>query len=312
MAVDASGIAAVFPGQGSQRSGMGRDFFDACAAARAAYEEASDALGLDLTAICFGDDERLHRTEYTQPAILVTEIAMLRALEAEMGLRPAWYGGHSLGEYTALCAAGAIPLATAAVLVRQRGALMQQAAPIGSGAMAAVTADGVADRDMSEHFAGLEVDVANRNSPDQIVVSGPAAAVAQASERLAAALDGVTITPLEVSAPFHSWMMRSIEPAFRAALEERAPRFSPAAATRVTCNVTGGFHTADPAALIDNLTRQISGTVDWIANMQALAGAASTVYEVGPNRPLRRFFQSAGVEARSIVTLRAARKELQS
>jgi malonyl CoA-acyl carrier protein transacylase len=130
--------AIVFPGQGSQRPGMGKDFHERFAVAREVYAEASAAAGLDLEALCFGEDERLGLTEFTQPAILTTEIAMLRALEAEFGVEGELFAGHSLGEYTALVAAGVLALADAVRLVRKRGALMQQAVPAGEGAMIAV------------------------------------------------------------------------------------------------------------------------------------------------------------------------------
>jgi malonyl CoA-acyl carrier protein transacylase len=127
MSAPSSPIAVVFPGQGSQRAGMGRDVFERFAVAREVFERASDALSLDLREICFGDDPRLDRTEFTQPAILTTEIAMLRAVEEGTGLSFAYFGGHSLGEYTALCAAGAMELEDAVRLVRRRGACMQTA-----------------------------------------------------------------------------------------------------------------------------------------------------------------------------------------
>ncbi|MBZ0231123.1 MAG: ACP S-malonyltransferase, partial [Deltaproteobacteria bacterium] len=201
---EAAPVAIVFPGQGAQRAGMARDFFDASRHARDVFAEASEATSLDLAALCFGDDPRLDLTEYTQPAIVTAELAMLRALEAELGLRGMYFGGHSLGEYAALCAAGALPLADAVRLTRRRGALMQAAVPAGAGAMVAVIAEGIADRDLDE--LGADVDLANRNAPDQIVLSGPADAILRASVQLAAILAGVEhrIVPLNVSAPFHS------------------------------------------------------------------------------------------------------------
>src|SRR5690242_4279431 len=125
-----STTAIVFPGQGSQRPGMGRDFHERFAASRRTYEEASEALGLDLGRLCFEPDERLGLTEYAQPAILATEIAMLRGLAEEHGIGAARFAGHSLGEYTALVAAGVVPLAAAVRVVRERGRLMQQAVPV--------------------------------------------------------------------------------------------------------------------------------------------------------------------------------------
>ncbi len=311
---EGSAVAVVFPGQGSQRPGMARDFHDAFAVSRDAFAEASDALDLDLAALCFGDDPRLDRTEFTQPAILTAEIAMLRALEGELGLRPTHFGGHSLGEYTALCAAGVIDLGAAVRLVRKRGALMQGAVPLGEGAMVAVVAEGIADLGIEPELARLGVDVANRNSRDQIVLSGERSRVEAASERLADLLGGAPhdVVRLNVSAPFHSRMLRVIEPDFRAALEALSPALVASRAGVVTSNLTGGFHRPEVFALVDALTRQLSGTVDWIANMRALCGVASKTYEVGPGRPLRGFFKSAGREVTAILSVKSAEKELRS
>ena len=181
---------------------MARDFCERFASAREAFAEASEALNLDLKALCFGDDPRLDLTEHTQPAILTAEIAMLRALATEFGFAPGLFGGHSLGEYTALCAAGVLPLADAVRIVRQRGALMQSAAAPGAGAMVAVVAKGVAERDLAGAIGELEVDVANRNSADQVVLSGATSDIGQASRRVAELLGGTRhdIVPLNVSA----------------------------------------------------------------------------------------------------------------
>jgi len=311
---DAKAVAVVFPGQGSQKPGMARDFHDAFAVSRDAFAEASDALHLDLAALCFGDDARLDRTEFTQPAILTAEIAMMRALEREFGLRPTYYGGHSLGEYTALCAAGVVPLGTAVRLVRKRGALMQDAVPVGEGAMVAVVADGVADLAIEREIAELGVDVANRNSANQIVLSGERASVEHASARIAQLLADAPheIIALNVSAPFHSRKLRGIESDFRAALTAVAAELAATRAAVVTSNLTGGFHRPELESLLEALTRQLSGTVDWIANMRALSDVASEIYEVGPGRPLRGFFKSAGREVTAILSVRTAEKGLRS
>jgi malonyl CoA-acyl carrier protein transacylase len=302
---EAAQIAVVFPGQGSQRPGMARDFFDAHAAARTVFEEASDALELDLRAICFEPDPRLDLTEFTQPAILTAEIAMLRALELEA----AFFAGHSLGEYTALCAAGVLSLADAVRLVRRRGALMQAAVPQGQGAMSALMAAGIAERPLASELADLAVDVANLNSADQVVISGPAAAIEAAERRLTEA-GGVEIVRLNVSAPFHSRMMATIEPAFRAQLDAAAPRISPEQAAVVCSNLRGGFHIPNTAAVIDALTGQISGTVDWIGNMRTLAASAGRIIELGPGRPLKRFFATLGVEIVSVTSMKTAERGL--
>ena len=305
-------VAVVFPGQGSQRAGMGRDVCERYASAREAFVEASDALGLDLRAICFEDDARLDRTEFTQPAILVTEIAMLRAIREEIGLAPAYFGGHSLGEYTALCAAGVLPLDVAVRVVRRRGALMQAAVPEGEGAMIALSAPGIAARDLPADFAGIELDVANRNSPDQVVLSGSTGAIDRAAAVAEKGLPGCQpdVVRLNVSAPFHSRAMRVIEPELRAALVESGARIDAARAGVVTSNLTGAFHRPALAPLVDALVGQASGTVDWIANMDLLARVAGAIYEIGPNRPLRGFFRAIGRDVVAITSARSIGKEL--
>jgi [acyl-carrier-protein] S-malonyltransferase len=302
--------AFVFPGQGSQRAGMARDFSDSFAASRAVFAEASEALGLDVAALCFGDDPRLDLTEFTQPAILTAEIAMLRALETEFGLSASVFGGHSLGEFTALCAAGALPFDLAVRLVRRRGALMQAAVPAGEGAMVAVCGAGVAALDLASAVDADDVDVANENSPDQVVLSGPRATLDRACARvrdLAKGID-VELVPLTVSAPFHSRRMRAIEADFRRGLDEIAPRLVPERSSVVTSNFRGGFHTGRADDLLGALERQIGGTVRWVANMRALAGAADRIVEIGPGRPLRGFFKAVGVEVTSIVSCKTAEK----
>ena len=283
---------------------MGKDFHERFAAAREVYAEASAAAGLDLEALCFGEDERLGLTEFTQPAILTAEIAMLRALEAEFGVAGELFAGHSLGEYTALVAAGVLPLADAVRLVRKRGALMQQAVPAGEGAMIAVIGEGLEIESFRERLAGLEVDAANHNSPSQIVASGRAADVAEAATRLET--DGRRCVALDVSAPFHSRMMKGIEPAFAAELA--SVKLDASRAERVASNFSGGFHEASEVAIRDRLVRQISGTVRWVDDMKALAPRAASIVEIGPGRPLSGFFKELGVATTAIRTLRDAEK----
>ena len=298
---EAETTALVFPGQGSQRVGMAQDFHDKFPAARDAFREASDACGVDLAAISFGDEEKLNLTEFTQPCILTAEIAMLCALRSEYGLEARWFAGHSLGEYTALVAAGVLGLGEAAKLVRRRGALMQQAVPAGEGAMLAVIAKGLELDGLRAELEGLDVDAANHNSSSQIVVSGSAAGVEQAKERLA---KGRRLIPLNVSAPFHSRMMRAIEPAFAENLA--AASIDATNAPHVASNFTGGFHRADAASVRDGLVKQISGTVRWVDNMKALAGQATRIVEIGPGRPLSAFFRDIGVKVQAITDLAAA------
>ena len=307
-----SAVALVFPGQGAQRPGMGRDFYAQFAVSREAFAEASDALGFDVARVCFGDDSRLDETEFTQPCIVATEIAMLRALTAHFGLEAAYFGGHSLGEYAALCAAGVISLADAVRLTRRRGALMQTAVPKGEGAMIAVLAEGIGDVDLQALLSALGVDVANRNSGDQIVISGRASAVAAAASALEQMLHGVEhrLVALNVSAPFHSRLMRGVEVEFERVLWSAAPAMRPDGASRCTSNVTGRYHESSAASIIDALTRQISMPVDWVGNMNALCEVAGRIYEIGPSRPLTAFFKSAGRVVTPIVSVRNAQREL--
>ncbi len=306
--------AAVFPGQGSQKAGMARGFHAEFPAARLVFEEVSDALGEDMAALCFTDDPRLHLTAHTQPAILTAEIAMYRAL-VEAGLSVQRFGGHSLGEYTALVAAGVIPLAEAARLVRARGEAMQRAVPVGQGAMAALIGESLDEQGIASSLAGLQVDVANLNSPEQVVISGAAADIDAAQAILQAAVPGLRVRRLAVSAPFHSRLMRPIEDDFRALLEASSARWSPAGAAAVLCNFTGTYYPDmdQPGPLIDGLTRQISGTVRWVDNMRALTHVAherGLIYEIGPRRPLRGFFRALGVSVTAITNLTSARRAL--
>jgi [acyl-carrier-protein] S-malonyltransferase/trans-AT polyketide synthase/acyltransferase/oxidoreductase domain-containing protein len=302
----AESTALVFPGQGSQRAGMAKDFHDQFAVAREVFAEASEAAGFDVGAMSFQEDERLDLTEYTQPCILTAEIAMLRVLERELGLSADCFGGHSLGEYTALVAAGVLRLADAARLVRRRGALMQEAVPAGEGAMLAVIGERLDLDSLRARIADLEADAANHNSPSQIVVSGKAPDVDRAKERLEA--DGRRCVPLKVSAPFHSRFMRVVEPKFAAELAK--VEVHAADAPKVAANYTGGFHAADAAAVRDALVRQIGGTVRWVDDMKALAARAARIVEVGPGRPLSGFFREIGVTPVAILSWKQAEKTL--
>jgi [acyl-carrier-protein] S-malonyltransferase len=298
----------VFPGQGSQRAGMGRDFFDRFTSSRRVYEEASDAAGFDVAALCFQDDERLSLTEYSQPAILTTQIAMVCALAEGWGVAAQRFGGHSLGEYSALAAAGVIPLVDAVRIVRERGRLMQAAVPVGEGCMVAVLGASLDRPAIAALLDGLGVDVANDNSDGQVVLSGPAAAVKQAGELLVAtpATGAERIVELEVSAPFHSRRMQPIEASFAAVLADACGRGVVGRASSVTSNLTGGFHDADSTLVCERLVGQLSATVRWRDNMSAIAADGGPVFEVGPSRPLRGFFRTIGLDVTSIVDVRSA------
>lgn len=301
-------IAVVFPGQGSQRPGMGKDFYEQVTESRRVYEEASDALGMDVAALCFTEDEKLNLTEYAQPCILTTEIAMLRALYSLYELSPACFGGHSLGEYTALVASGALPLQDVLKIVHLRGKLMQEAVPAGVGGMAACISKNLdADR-MMDSIADLPIDVANINSADQIVLSGVQAAMPQARERIASELaeKPFRFVRLNVSAPFHSRFMSPIEDSFEDTLATARRNLKPEEAAKVTSNFTGSFHSDNVEEIESRLVAQLSSTVKWKDNMHALTACADIIYEIGPNRPLREFFRTIGVQCASVTTFSSA------
>lgn len=298
----------MFPGQGSQKPGMGQDFFNEFPISKAAFDEASQAIGEDMTALCFNEDPRLDLTEFTQPAIVTVEIAMYRALKEKYNLTGAFFAGHSLGEYAALVAADVMPFSDAVKIVRKRGALMQSAVPEGVGAMAAVI---MPDIDKSGFEAIVEnhgAEVANFNSLEQVVISGKKEAVEAASEEIRVKFEsnGVNVIPLNVSAPFHSSMMKGIEDEFRSFISEFSSNFNMDRANTVVSNFTGELHT--PETMIDNLISQISGSVKWVQNMRLLKDRSASIYEVGPNRPLQRFFKTVDVDITSIINVRSATK----
>lgn len=306
--------AVVFPGQGSQRHGMGKDFFETLAVSRDTYIEASDALGWDVAAMCFSEDERLNQTEYAQPCILVTEIAMLRGLRALYGLDPQFFGGHSLGEYTALVAAGVLPLSTVIQIVHVRGKLMQEATPVGIGGMSALVSRDLDVDIILEALRDLPVDVANINSVNQVVISGVTKAMPEAEARIVDSLGSkkpLRFVPLNVSAPFHSRFMSTVENPFEDVLNSVRQVMDSRSAPRVTSNFTGGFHSSDTEDVLSKLVSQLSNTVRWKDNMHTLASKADVIYEIGPNRPLREFFRTVGVNCLSLTTLASAQRTFQ-
>ncbi|MEW5733450.1 MAG: ACP S-malonyltransferase [Thermodesulfobacteriota bacterium] len=296
-------VVLVFPGQGVQRPGMGKDFFDASAKSRLVFEEASDALGWDVAAVCFGGADKLRLTEFAQPCILATEIAMHREVAARADLPGDFFAGHSLGEYTALVAAGALPLAAAAVIVHRRGALMQRACPVGQGGMVAVLGQSLPVPDIQRVLSDLPVEVANINTPHQVVLSGLLSAMDEARERTAAVVGPEKpprFVPLDVSAPFHSRHMSVAQEEFAEVLSAHAGLFDPERAVRVCANVTGGFHTASREEVISALVRQFDSAVLWADNMRAISLVDGRVFEIGPGRPLSGFFRAVGMPCESV------------
>jgi [acyl-carrier-protein] S-malonyltransferase/trans-AT polyketide synthase/acyltransferase/oxidoreductase domain-containing protein len=308
---DIKKIAVVFPGQGSQRPGMGKDFYEQIPVCRKTYEEAADALSWDVSAMCFGEEEKLNLTEYTQPCIVTTEIAMLRGLSKRYGFASEYFGGHSLGEFTALVAAGVMPLAETLKIVQTRGKLMQDAVPLGVGGMAAIISEDIDIDALKKLMKDLPADVANINSANQVVVSGELSALPEIEKRLAQTLPSekpFRFIHLNVSAPFHSRLMKSIENRFADTLEKFGKNLNPQNASKVTSNFTGSFHSDDISGIREKLVNQISNTVQWRGNMQSLAAKAAEIYEIGPARPLREFFKTIGVTCQSITGLDAAEK----
>ncbi len=303
--------ALVFPGQGTQKTGMGKDFFDALSTSREIFEQASEALGWDVSAMCFNEDERLNLTEFAQPCILTTEIAMFKGIQEQFEFFPKYFSGHSLGEYTALVAAGVIPLEAALKIVQIRGRLMQNACPPGTGAMAAIISKSLNLEIIRSILQNLDIDVANINSNDQIVISGNSNDMKIAEERIKEVHEKpIRFIFLNVSAPFHSRFMESIMIEFKEVLSTYSSKIKAEFADRVTSNFTGSFHTQIPEEIISNLVSQLSGSVQWCENMEVLLGKTKNIWEIGPNRPLKGFFQSLGIKCRSITTLKTAEKEL--
>jgi [acyl-carrier-protein] S-malonyltransferase len=281
--------ALLFPGQGSQCVGMGRRLAADHAVARATFEEADDALGQPLTRLCFeGPDAELIRTENAQPAILAISIATWRALASEVEIAPSWLAGHSLGEYSALVVAGALPFADALRLVHARGRLMQQAVPQGRGAMAAIfgLAAEAVEQACAEAADGEVVAPANLNGAGQIVIAGEGTAVRRAIE-IATRAGGRAIE-LAVSAPFHCALMApAAEGLARALAAVRLDTMRLPVVTNVEATLN---QDADRVAAL--LVRQVTAPVRWEASMQLLQrlGCARAI-EIGPGQVLTKLLQ---------------------
>lgn len=293
-------IAFVFPGQGSQYAGMGKDLAVNFQAARLVFEEANDALGFDLARLCFeGPEEDLKLTANTQPAILAVSVAVLRAVEQETGVTPGCAAGHSLGEYSALVCAGALAFADAVRTVRQRGIFMQEAVPVGVGAMAAVMGlEGPALEAVCRDAAqGEIVSPANFNSPGQVVIAGHAGAVERASA-LARERGAKRALPLPVSAPFHCALMR---PAGDRLGEVLAGLPVNPLRIPVVTNVEAAPN-GDGGRVKDLLVAQVSAPVRWDESVTAMAGMGVTRFiELGPGKVLggliKRVAKDAAVQS---------------
>jgi len=277
--------ALLFPGQGSQYIGMGTKWIQNYPYAKDFFTRADSALGFSLSKICFeGPDTELVKTEFTQPAILTTSVAMFEILKREKNINFSCVAGHSLGEYSALVAAGALNFEEAVRIVNLRGRLMQQAVPVGQGKMAAVMRcdENTLNAEIKKiDPAGTMLSAANYNSDDQIVISGGAEAV----DKLLANLKELKIKaiPLNVSAPFHSPLMKTIVPEFTAALNKLNIS---KLAVPYAANIDANIH-SDSSVIVNNLARQIPGSVMWKQTITKLAASGvNRAIEVGPGKVL--------------------------
>ncbi len=286
--------AWIFPGQGAQKCGMGKDFYEKSTAARQIYDEASRLLGLDMAALCFEENERLDQTEYTQAALVTTCLAMAEALRDDLPA-PDVTAGLSLGEYCAIAAAGGMRTEDAVATVRKRGIFMQNAVPDGKGAMSAVL--GLTGEQIEAAIAGLEgVYIANYNCPGQIVITGFAQGVEKASEVLLKA-GAKRVLPLKVSGPFHSPMMKEAGEKLEQVLQEI--ELSPLRIPYVT-NVTAEYvkEIGDTRKL---LKEQVASSVRWQQSMERMiADGVTTFIEIGPGRTLSGFLKKISRDAKVI------------
>ena len=287
-------IAFIFPGQGAQVCGMGQDFYEQTETGKKIFDKASGLLGFSMPELCFEKNDRLDITEYTQAAMVTAGIAMMRVLE-EKGIKPDVAAGLSLGEYCALAAAGVMSDEDAICTVRQRGILMQEAVPVGEGAMAAILAlDAAAIEAVTGAMEGVWI--ANYNCPGQIVISGKKAAVEEACEKLKAA-GAKRALLLNVSGPFHSGMLTVAGEKLAQVLadvEIHTPRIP------YVANVNAQFvTTAEPVK--DLLTRQVSSSVRWQQSVEAMINdGVDTFIEIGPGRTLAGFMKKISKEVKTM------------
>ena len=293
-------IAFLFPGQGSQTVGMGRDLAERFPVAKQTFEEADEACGFALSKLCFeGPEEELKLTENTQPAIMTVSVAALRVL-AEHGIQPALAAGHSLGEWSAHVAAGTLTFADAVRAVKARGRAMQEAVPAGQGAMAAILSldpEKVSDACLAAaEDTGLTVAAANFNSPGQTVISGAAAAVEKAAA-LCKERGARRAVMLPVSAPFHCALMQPAQEEVArvlSGLKLTEPKFP------VAANVSGTMVTTSEGAR-SALIEQVTGAVRWVDCARALIGAEAQIFvEVGPGKVLCGLLKQIDSERKSL------------
>ena len=280
-----SKIAFIFPGQGAQKAGMGKDFYEQSETARKIIDDASELLDIDMKALCFEENDKLDQTEYTQAALVTVCMAMERVLE-ERGLKPDAAAGLSLGEYCAIAAAGGMSVEDAVTTVRRRGILMQNAVPGGKGSMAAVL--GMDAEKIEQVLADIEgAGIANYNCPGQIVITGWKESVEAASEALKAA-GAKRVMPLNVSGPFHSPMLKEAGEELGRVLEQTELH---ALQIPYVTNVTAEYVT-DIKETKELLAKQVASSVRWQQSVETMiADGVDTFVEIGPGRTLAGFMR---------------------
>ncbi|RGZ01157.1 ACP S-malonyltransferase [Clostridium sp. AM58-1XD] len=281
-----SKIAFIFPGQGAQKAGMGKDFYEQTNIGKEVFDKASELLGFSMPELCFTENDRLDITEYTQAAMVTAGIAMMKVLTERTGIKPDVAAGLSLGEYCALVAAGVMGEADAITTVRQRGILMQEAVPVGVGAMAAILALDASK--IEEVLEGIEgVQIANYNCPGQIVISGLKEAVEEACVKLKEAGAKRTVL-LNVSGPFHSNMLTGAGEKLGEVLEH-VEVHTPV--IPYVANVTAQYVT-NAEDVKPLLTKQVSSSVRWQQSVETmLADGVDTFIEIGPGKTLSAFIK---------------------
>lgn len=289
-----SKIAFIFPGQGAQACGMGQDFYEQTETGKRIFDKATELMGFSMPQLCFEENDRLDITEYTQAAMVTASIAMMRVLE-ENGIKPDVAAGLSLGEYCALAAAGVMSDEDAIRTVRQRGILMQEAVPVGEGAMAAILAlDAAAIEEVTGTMEGVWI--ANYNCPGQIVISGEKAAVEEACEKLKAA-GAKRAVMLNVSGPFHSGMLTAAGEKLGQVLSQvelHEPQIP------YVANVTAQY-VKSAAEVKELLTRQVSSSVRWQQSVEAMiADGVDTFIEIGPGKTLAGFMRKISRDVKTL------------
>ena len=289
-----SKIAFIFPGQGAQACGMGQDFYEHTETGKRIFDKATELMGFSMPQLCFEENDRLDITEYTQAAMVTASIAMMRVLE-ENGIKPDVAAGLSLGEYCALAAAGVMSDKDAIRTVRQRGILMQEAVPVGEGAMAAILAlDAAAIEEVTGAMEGVWI--ANYNCPGQIVISGEKAAVEEACEKVKAA-GAKRAVMLNVSGPFHSGMLADAGEKLGEVLSQvelHEPQIP------YVANVTAQY-VKSAAEVKELLTRQVSSSVRWQQSVEAMiADGVDTFIEIGPGKTLAGFMRKISRDVKTL------------